>query len=108
MTELSGLLTYFIIGIFYVVAAAYSATKTMERHEPAFNYWFYVFIFFSLYAILFIILMPKYRKLLSKQEIAKLMAIGFGYLVLIVPPFLWGEFGGLWNRMLWTLGSLVH
>ena len=66
----------------YGVLVAYYAAKIMQKTGESERFWFFVILFFNVWAFVIILLRPSFREGLNRSDIRKLILFAIGYVVL--------------------------
>jgi len=85
MPNSSELIIYVCIigwGIYGILIVPYFGSKILQKTGESERFWFFILAILNLWALLFILFRPSFRKGINRSDLRKLILLTIGYLVL--------------------------
>ena len=72
-------------GTFVILVVPYFGSKILQKTGESERFWFIILVLLNLWALLFILIRPSFRKGLNKFDLIKLSLFAIGYIVFFIP-----------------------
>lgn len=87
MPHISDLIIYICFigwGTYCILIVPCFGSKILKKSGETERFWFFILVVLNLWALLFILLRPKFREKMEKHDLVKLTLFAIGYVVLFI------------------------
>lgn len=68
-------------GVYGILVVPYYGSQILMKTGESERFWFFILVILNLWALLFILLRPSFRKGLSSSDVKKLIMLASGYVI---------------------------
>jgi hypothetical protein len=71
-----------------ILIVPYFGSQILQKTGESERFWFFILVILNLWALIFVLLRPKFRKGLDKSDLIKLSLFAVGYPAIFIPVIL--------------------